>query len=198
MCPTFTNSMPSGLRQGGGKSGSGDSRHSLIIWSSFPSASSFWRSSDPPIRRSLKKTKGGFVLPGCRCMKEWCNEHREGVDKRVHIEGSDTKLWSAQGFEITWFHFQFLITAANPCKFCQNWFLLWLFWLFQQAIPRDFPCVRPLGVHSSPLSMCTRCLPIYAGNLQKHFSWCDNMQIFLTPFAYQIFDTNFCGIEWSN
>ena len=43
---------------------------------------------------------------------------------------------------------------------------------------RDFPCVRPLGVHSPPLSMCTRCLPIYAGNLQKHFSWSDNMQIF--------------------
>ena len=136
--------MPSGLRQGGGKSGSGDSRHSLIIWSSFPSASSFWRSSDSPIRRSLKKTKGGFVLPGCRCMKGWCNERREGVDKRVHIEGSDTKLWSAQGFEITWFHFQFLITAANPCKFCQNWFLLWLFWLFQQAIHEISPASGPL------------------------------------------------------
>ena len=67
---TFRNSVPSGLRQGGGKSGSGASRHSLISWSSFPSSSSFWISSHPPIRWSLKKISGTLVLPGCMHVQE--------------------------------------------------------------------------------------------------------------------------------
>ena len=76
--------MPSGLWQGGGKSESGDSRHSLTIWSSFPSASSFWRSSDPPIRHSLKKTKGGFVLPGMCVHREMMEQEQRGCGVRVH------------------------------------------------------------------------------------------------------------------
>ena len=105
--------MPSGLRQGGGKSESGDSRHSLTIWTSFPSASSFWRSSDPPISRSLKKTKGGFVLPETWvCTGRWWNENRKGVDwYGLH--------WGVRHKTLTHMklHGIALISAANLCRF---------------------------------------------------------------------------------